>query len=210
MENLQYKSVLSFTLTITDNKSGKEGLDQSFLNIIKKQEERDVFMGRWIRSSQSGCIVWEYSGEPFANLTFCNKMIISDNCISYTYEENTNQEVMLPNMITFVMMLMLAFKVAEKENGDIVKNHIECGIKVENNTDCYFYEKYSPLEVDYSRMLKYCLAGNDGFTITVESRDDMYIAINRFYQKFQSAQSMQKPYVTVEKESFDQMYDGLE
>lgn len=210
MENLQYKSVLSFILTIKDCKTGKEGLEQRFLSLFKKQEERNVFVGRWTRSLQSSNILWEYSGEPFANLTFCNKMIISDNCISYTYEENTNQEVMLPNMITFVMMLMLAFKVAEKENGDIVKNHIECGIKVENNTDCYFYEKYSPLEVDYSRMLKYCLAGNDGFTITVESRDDMYIAINRFYQKFQSAQSMQKPYVTVEKESFDQMYDGLE
>lgn len=210
MENLQYKSVLSFILTIKDCKTGKEGLEQRFLSLFKKQEERNVFVGRWTRSLQSSNILWEYSGEPFANLTFCNKMIISDNCISYTYEENTNQEVMLPNMITFVMMLMLAFKVAEKENGDIVKNHIECGIKVENNTDCYFYEKYSPLEVDYSRMLKYCLAGNDGFTITVESRDDMYIAINRFYQKFQSAQSMQKPYVKVEKESFDQMYDGLE
>lgn len=210
MENLQYKSVLSFILTIKDCKTGKEGLEQRFLSLFKKQEDRNVFVGRWTRSLQSSNILWEYSGEPFANLTFCNKMIISDNCISYTYEENTNQEVMLPNMITFVMMLMLAFKVAEKENGDIVKNHIECGIKVENNTDCYFYEKYSPLEVDYSRMLKYCLAGNDGFTITVESRDDMYIAINRFYQKFQSAQSMQKPYVTVEKESFDQMYDGLE
>lgn len=210
MENLQYKSVLSFILTIKDCKTGKEGLEQRFLSLFKKQEERNVFVGRWTRSLQPSNILWEYSGEPFANLTFCNKMIISDNCISYTYEENTNQEVMLPNMITFVMMLMLAFKVAEKENGDIVKNHIECGIKVENNTDCYFYEKYSPLEVDYSRMLKYCLAGNDGFTITVESRDDMYIAINRFYQKFQSAQSMQKPYVTVEKESFDQMYDGLE
>ena len=210
MENLQYKSVLSFILTIKDCKTGKEGLEQRFLSLIKKQEERSVFMGRWIRSLHSDNIVLEYSGAPFANLTFCNKMIISDSCISYTYEENTNQGVMLPNMIFFVKMLLLSFKVVEKENGDLIKHHIECGIKVENNTDCYFYEKYSPLEVDYSRMLKYCLAGNDGFTITVESRDDMYIAINRFYQKFQSAQSMQKPYVTVEKESFDQMYDGLE
>lgn len=210
MENLQYKSVLSFILTIKDCKTGKEGLEQRFLSLFKKQKERNVFVGRWIRSLQSSNILWEYSGEPFANLTFCNKMIISDDCISYTYEENTNQEVMLPNIITFVKMLMLAFKVAEKENGDFVKHHIECKIKVENNTDCYFYEKYSPLSVDYSRMLKYCLIGNDSFTITVESRDDMYIAINRFYQKFQSTQSVQKPYVSVVKENFNQVYDGLE
>lgn len=210
MENLQHKSKLAFSLSIPDCKIGKEGLEQRLLSLIKKQVEKNVFMGRWNRSLQANEIVWEYSGEPFANLTFCHRMSISDKSISLLYEENTNQEVMLPNIIIFVRMLLLACKVVEKENGEFDKHHIECEINVENNTDCYFYEKYSPLDVDYSRMLKYCLPGTSNFNILIECVDDVYLMINRFYQQYHSAQSVQKPYVSVIKESFNQVYDGLE
>ena len=79
----------------------------------------------------------------------------------------------------------------------------------EGQAKLYKEEKYSPLAVDFSRMLKYCLKKNTGFEIELENKEDVYLLINRIYQQYKSEHSLEKPYVTVVKGSFDLMYDGL-
>ena len=210
MEELQYKAVFSFELLLSSCKIGKEGIDQEIMAALKRQEEKGMYPIKWNReTSANGGVVLKYEGAPFTNLTYKNEFVIGDNTIAFTYEERTNQQVMLPNISSYVYMLLLAIKVAEKVNGDFDKNSVKCNVKIENNTDCYFYEKYSPLAVDFSRMLKYCLKKNTGFEIELENKEDVYLLINRIYQQYKSEHSVEKPYVTVVKGSFDLMYDGL-
>ena len=210
MTDLQYKSLLSFEISLPACKIGKEGIDQVFVTLLKKQAEETNVLLRWMRQSdENGNVVYLYSGAPFSNLSFCNKLVINDNTISYTYEEKTNQQVMLSNILFYVIVLLGALKVAEKVNGSFDKHSIKCHIKIDNNTDCYFYEKYSPLSVNYSRMLKYVLARVADFEMEIEDKDDLFLLVNRFYQQFKTNQSVVSPYVTVNKDSFIEIYDRL-
>lgn len=83
-------------------------------------------------------------------------------------------------------MLLTAIKVAEKVNGGLDKNSVKCSVKIDKNTDCYFHEKYSPLAVEYSRMLKYELKEAPGFVIELENKENVYLLINRIYQHYKS------------------------
>lgn len=210
MEELQYKAVFSFELFLSSCKIGKEGIDQEIMDALKRQEEKGMYPIRWKReTSTDGDIVIKFESAPFANLTYKNEFVIGDNTIAFTYEERTNQQVMLPNIFSYVFLLLMAIKVAEKVNGGFDKNSVKCGVKIDNNTDCYFHEKYSPLEVVFSRMLKYSLKKELGFVIELANREDVYLLINRIYQHYKSENSVEKPYITVIKDSFDLMYNGL-
>lgn len=210
MEELQYKAVFSFELLLSSCKIGKEGIDQEIMTALKRQEKKGMYPIIWNRGTcADGDIVLKYEGAPFTNLTYKNEFVIGDNTIAFTYEEKTNQQVMLPNIYSYIYMLLTAIKVAEKVNGDFGKNSVKCSVKIDNNTDCYFHEKYSPLAVDFSRMLKYSLKEDPGFVIELANKEDVYLLINRIYRHYKSGQSVEKPYVTVVKDSFDLMYDGL-
>lgn len=208
MTNLQYIASFSFEVILSKCKAGKEGLDQSIMEIIKHLEKKGLYPIRWNRKMNSkGDIVLEYEGNPFANLSFKDCFVIGDNLISFTYEERTDQQVMLPNIYSYVYMLLVAIKVAKTLNGDFDKHSITCSVRIENNTDCYFYEKFSPLVVDYSRMLKYRLGKNVSFEFEVEKEEDVYMLVNRIYRQYMSDESVEKPYVTVIREHFNQLYD---
>lgn len=210
MEELQYKAVFSFELLLSSCKIGKEGIDQEIIAALKRQEEKGMYPIKWKReTSTNGDVVLKYESAPFTNLTNKNEFVLGDNAIAFTYEERTNQQVMLPNIFSYVYMLLMAIKVAEKVNGDFDKNSVKCSVKIDNNTNCYFHEKYSPLKVEFSKMLKYGLKEDPGFVIELANKEDVYLLINRIYQHYRSEHSLIKPYVTVVKDSFDLMYDGL-
>lgn len=210
MEELQYKAVFSFELLLSSCKIGKEGIVQEIMAALSRQEEIGMYPIKWNRKTcTNGDIVLKYEGAPFTNLTYKNEFVIGDNTIAFTYEEKTNQQVMLPNIYSYVFMLLTAIKVAEKVNGDFDKNSVKCSVKIDNNTDCYFHEKYSPLAVEFSRMLKYSLKKEPGFVIELENKEDVYLLTNRIYQHYKSEHSLEKPYVTVVKDRFDLMYDEL-
>ena len=210
MEELQYKAIFSFELLLSSCKIGKKGIDQEIMTALKRQEEKGMYPIKWNRKTSAyGDVVLNYESAPFMNLTYKNEFVIGDNSIAFKYEERTNQHVMLPNIYSYVYMLLMAIKVGEKVNGDMDKNSVKCSVKIENNTDCYFHEKYSPLAVDFSRMLKYVLKKCSEIIIEIDNKEDVYLLINRVYQQYQSEQSVEKPYVTVLKDSFDLMYDGL-
>ena len=125
MEELQYKAVFSFELLLSSCKIGKEGIDQEIMAALKRQEEKGLYPIKWNReTSENGDVVLKYEGAPFTNLTYKNEFVIGDNTIAFTYEERTNQQVMLPNISSYVYMLLLAIKVAEKVNGDFDKNSV--------------------------------------------------------------------------------------
>ena len=142
MEELQYKAVFSFELLLSSCKIGKEGIDQEIMASLKRQEEKGMYPIKWNReTSANGDVVLKYESAPFTNLTYKNEFVIGDNTIAFTYEERTNQQVMLPNISSYVYMLLLAIRVAEKVNGNFDKNSVKCSVKIENNTDCYFYDE---------------------------------------------------------------------
>lgn len=210
MDELHYKAVFSFELLLSSCKIGKEGIDQEIIAALKRQEEKGMYPIKWNRGTcANGDVVLKNESAPFTNLTYKNEFVIGDNTIAFTYEERTNQQVMLPNIYSYVFMLLTAIKVAEKVNGGLDKNSVKCSVKIDNNTDCYFHEKYSPLIVEFSKMLKYGLNKNSGFVVELENKEDVYLLINRIYQHYRSEHSLVKPYVTVVKDSFDLMYDGL-
>lgn len=210
MEGLQYKALFSFELLLSSCKIGKEGIDQEIMAALRRQEEKGMFAIKWNRgTSANGDVVLKYESAPFANLTYKNELVIGDNTIAFTYGEKTNQQVMLPNIYSYVYMLLTATKVAEKVNGGFDKNSVKCSVKIDNNTNCYFHEKYSPLKVEFSKMLKYGLKEDPGFVIELANKEDVYLLINRIYQHYRSENSLVKPYVTVVKDSFDLMYDEL-
>lgn len=210
MTDLQYIAKYFFEIRLPSFKTGKERIIQEIMTTINCQENKGIYPIRWNSITNSnGEIVLDYERAPFINLFYKNEFVIGDNTITFTYEERTNQKVMLPNIYSYVYMLLLAMKVAEKMNGNFDKHCVKCRVMIDNNTDCYFYEKYSPLTVEYSRMLKYCLCRNVDFVIDVENKEHVYLLVNRIYQQYRSEQSMVKPYVTVVKDSFYLMYDGL-
>lgn len=210
MTELSYKSFLSFELSLSNCKVGKEGIDQEFLALFNNHKEISFLYNRLERNDEiNDDLVKEYYGEPFANLSFINRLVISDCTIAYSYEERTNQLVILPNIFSYVYVLLAALKVSEKVAGNMGKHPIKCSVKIDNNTDCFFYEKYSPLLVDYSRMLKYGMNREAAYEIEIEDFEDIFDLINRFYHQFGTSHSVAKPYVTVDRDFFVQVYERL-
>lgn len=210
MTDLQYIAKYHFELTLPSCNVGKECFDQEIMTTMKCHEKKSINTINWNRKTYTnGEIVFGYEGNPFMNLSFTNELVIGDNKIVFTYEEKSDQAVMLPNIYNYVYMLLTTMKVVEKVNGSFDKHRVECRVMIENNTDCYFYEKYSPLAVDYSKVLKYGIGRKAEFDMNIENMDHVYLLVNRIYQQYKSEQSMERPYVTVIKDSFERMYDGL-
>lgn len=205
-----YFAKFSFELQMPSCKVGKEGIYMTLDSLIKKKESNGIPIFRWVGiEDKVDSIECRYSNMPFANLFFSEELSVRDSGIFFGYTEKTDQQLMLPNLLFFVNMLIGAIKTSETINDGFEKHSVNCHIRVENNGDCYFYEKYSPLAVDYSRMLKYGIAKEVDFEVDIEARNDLYLLVNHFYQQYKCPQSIEKPFVTVDKNNFWQYYGEL-
>ena len=199
-----------FELSMPKCKVGKEGVYMGLNSLLNKKLVNGIPLFRWHENHEKGKrIECSYRDSPFANLSLCEEIAITDNSICFTYTERTSQQLMLPNILFFVNMLLMAIKTAEKVNDGFKDHQVTCHIIVEHNGECFFYEKFSPLAVDYSIMLKYGIEKRIDFEFTMEGDDDVYQLTNRFYQQYKTSQSMEKPCVSVLKDSFEVFYHGL-
>lgn len=199
-----------FELSMPDCKTGKEGVYMTLHSLLNKKvvNGRPLFM--WNKIKDNGkSIDCSYKETPFSNLVISEELSISGNSLCFKYTEKTSEQLMLPNILFYVNMLLMAIKAADKVNGGFDRQNVNCHITIEHNGNCFFYEKFSPLAVDYSFMLKYGIDKAVEFDFKIEGIDDIYLLINRFYQQYKTAQSMVKPYVTVVKDSFEEVYNGL-
>lgn len=209
MIELPYQASFSFELVIPACKVGKEGLYQELIALIKKQSKYGLPYKTIIPQEKDGKLYLVNQDEPFANLFFKEELTIGDNNILFTYEERSNQELLLPNIFDFVGLLLLSVKTSEMVCGGFEQHSITCSVKAENNTNTYFYEKYSPLEVDYLRLLTYSIGRTMDFAIEIERVEEIYVLFNRFYQQFKTAQGSSLPFVTVNKDKFNITYGEL-
>lgn len=207
MSDLFFHASYSFVIDLSNCKVGKEGIHQLLMEIIRRD---GFFLHRWNNwTIISEKIVCSHVGEPFGNLRFKEEVIITDNSLCFRYVEQTDQQVMLPNIQSFVCMMLYAVKAAEQVQNGFDVHAVKCTVELENNAEVYFYEKYSPLTVDFSRLLKYGIPHEKRFEIEVESHGDVYALFNRFYQQYYTSSSIVKPYVTLIKEQFDKTYAAI-
>ena len=209
MSNLVYYASYAFNIKLPKCKVGKEGIHQLLMDIVKRHGNK-YLLTRWngwvVRDNGLIC---RYVGEPFGNLRFEECVIITDDTISYNYVEYTDQQVMLPNILSFIHMLLFGIKAVEQLQGGFEKHSAKCEVKMENNGEVYFYEKYNPLAVDYLFLLKYTIGKNVGYEIDLENHDDVFVLFNRFYNQYKSDSSFAKPYINLVKDSFEQFYDAI-
>ena len=209
MSDLIYYASYAFNIKILNCKVGKEGIHQLLMDIIKHYDNK-YLSNRWSDwVDMDNVMICRYVGEPFENLRFDEWVTITDDMISYRYVENTDQQVMLPNIMSFIYVLLFAIKAAEQLQDGFEKHPIKCDVKVENNGNVYFYEKYNPLVVDYLLLLKYTISSNVCYEIELESHDDVYVMFNRFYNQYKTDSSVAKPYITLVRDSFEQFYDAI-
>lgn len=206
---LPYQAFLSFSLEMPSYKDGNEVILQKLQEFSNHQDNRNNLFLHGVKTDENGAIVLTYSSTPFANLFFKEILAITDNAIAFSYEEQTDQKVMLPNIFSFVQMLMMSVKAFDEICCGFHIQKVICRIRIKNNTDSYFYEKYSPLMVDYSRILKYSLITKNEIAFEIKSRDDVYFLFNGFYQQYTSTNSLEKPFITVVKDNFYQVYNEL-
>lgn len=209
MSELFSQASYAFIITIPNCKVGKEGVHQLLMELIKRYGNSYI-VNKWNRWSNSDSnLTCFYSEEPFGNLHFEEWVTITDHTISYKYVEQTDQKVMLPNIQSFIYMMLFAAKTIEQIQGGFEKHSAKCEVKMENNADVYFYEKYSPLAVDYLFMLKYIMGRNVKYEMELENHDDIYLLFNRFYNQYKSESSVAKPYITLVKDNFNQFYGSI-
>lgn len=209
MDINRYKASYSFVINFPDCKVGKEEIQIVLNRLIKKLSNKvPIYMERKF-SKVNECITYNYKGEYFANLFFDEILSISDYSVSYTYSEYTDQQIMLPNIYRFVYMLMLSIKTAEVINNGFKDKKVSCNIKADNNGYVYFYEKYSPVAVDYSKILKYKMDKIVNFKIGIDDRKDILTLFNRFYHQYKSDHSIDKPFVSIISDDFLRKYDDL-
>lgn len=209
MSDLFSQASYAFIITMPNCKVGKEGVHQLLIEVIKRYGNK-YLSNKWSRWSNGGDnLTCRYTGEPFGNLRFEELVTITDYAISYKYVEHTDQKVMLPNIQSFIYMMLFAVNTVEQLQGGFEKHSAKCEVKMENNADVYFYEKYTPLAVDYLFMLKYILDRNVKYEMELENHDDIYLLFNRFYNQYKSESSVAKPYITIVKENFDQFYGSI-
>lgn len=210
MDIQQYYAIFSFEIRLPNYKGGKESIHQAMIQMIRKNEDRGLFLFNDLKwTSQGNYILSEYTGKPFANLLFTKSLRIGGDSISFTYVEKTDQQVMLPNILFFVYMLLFSTKITDALGGGFDKMKTFCRINTENNCDCYFHDKFSPLEVEYSSLLKYSLNKNSGFEYEMEKKEDVYELFNRFYHQYRTNESQVMPYVSLIKASFDKAYNQI-
>lgn len=209
MNILRYKASFSFMISLQGCKAGKEGVHQLLKAIIERCGNNYLAhrWGNWLNRNHS--LICHYAGEPFANLRFDEIITITDDAITYQYEELTNQQVMLPNTISFIYTLLFSVKTAEQLQGAFDEHPVKVEIQVENNADTYFYEKYCPLAVDYSILLKYAIDRNVSYEVVLENHKDVYLLFNRFFNQYKAEGSVAKPYITLVKDIFEQTYDAI-
>lgn len=207
MKELPNRTVFLFELILPKCKVGKESLSLKLASLLQKQESKGMVFDWNCQEIVNDCIVRKSSGMPYANLFYSNILSVGDHSIEFEYEEKTDQQVMLPNISRFVYLLLLSVKTAERIDGGFDKGMAKCKIIVNGNADAFFYEKYSIFEVDYSRLLKYGINRTVNFEVPIEKKDDVYTLFNRFYQQFKATESMEKPFVTLVKNSFEKVYD---
>lgn len=209
IEKLPYQAFFSFSLEMPAYKDGNKRILRKLQEFSNHQDKRNKLFIQGEKSVENGAIVLTYFCMPFANLFYKEKLAINDNAIVFSYEEQTDQQVMLPNIFSFVQMLMMSVKTIEEICCGFHIQNVTCRLSIKNNTDSYFYEKYSPLMVDYSRLLKYSLPSNSEFAFKIDNRDDVYSLFNGFYQQYTSKNSLEKPFITVIEDNFYQAYDEL-
>lgn len=206
---LPYQAFLSFSLEMPSYKDGNEVILQKLQEFSNHQDKINRLFIQGEKLVDNGAIVLTYLCMPFTNLLYKEKLVINDSAIAFSYEEQTDQQVMLPNIFSFIQMLMMSVKTIEEICCGFHIQDVTCQLNIKNNTDAYFYEKYSPLMVDYSRLLKYSLPSNNEFAFKIDNRDDVYLLFNGFYQQYTSKNSLEKPFITVQKDNFYQAYDEL-
>ena len=212
MDDLRYFASFSFEIVMLGCNNGKEGICQKLISFFEAKDGEKANGGLFNRFRTETCgdqIVMSDVGHPFSNLRFTQELSIRDDSITFSYTENTDQQVMLPNIRFFVSMLLFAVKTVDIITDGFKSNHITCRIMIDNNSECFFYEKYSPLCVDYSMMLKYGLDNKACFIVEVSDLDDVAQLFNRFYQQFKTTQSQKLPYVLVNGEALKQEYAAI-
>lgn len=209
MSDLIYYASYAFNIKIPNCKVGKEGVHQLLMDIVKRHGDNYLSnrWGGWFNSDKG--LICRYVGEPFGNLRFDECVTITGDTISYRYVENTDQQVLLPNILSFIYMLLFALKTAEQLQDGFENHSVKCEVKVENNGNVYFYEKYNPLAVDYLFLLKYTISSNVCYEIELKSHNDVYLLVNRFYNQYKTDSSVAKPYITLVRDSFEQFYDAF-
>lgn len=209
MNDLMFKALFTFNITFLGCKVGKEGIHKALMEIVNRQKNA-YLTHRWSKwlNSENG-LFCNYTGEPFGNLRFEELVNITDENISYKYEECTNQQIMLPNTQSYIYMMLFAVKTVEQLLGGFNEHSVRCEIKLENNADTYFYEKYNPLSVDYSFLLKYAIGRNVNFTIELENHEDVYILFNRFFNQYKAEGSIANSCITLVKDLFEQIYGAI-
>lgn len=209
MSDLVYNASYAFNIKLPKCKVGKEGIHQLLMELVRRFGDK-YLLNRWNKwlDSDNG-LICRYTGEPFGNLRIEEWVTITDDTISYKYVEYTDQQVMLPNIMSLIYMMLFAVKTAEQLQGGFEKHSSKCEVKMENNADVYFYEKYNPLVVDYLFLLKYTISKNLGYEIELENHDDVYALFNRFYNQYKSESSVAKPYITLVKDKFEQLYGAI-
>lgn len=209
MIDLVYYASYAFNINLPKCKVGKEGIHQLLMDIVERHGNKYLSnkWNGWVVKDNS--LICHYVGEPFGNLRFEEWVIITDDTISYKYVEHTDQQVMIPNIMSLIYMMLFAVKTAEQLQGGFEKHSSKCEVKMENNADVYFYEKYNPLAVDYLFLLKYTISKNLGYEIELENYDDVYVLFNRFYNQYKSESSVAKPYITLVKDKFEQLYGAI-
>lgn len=208
---LNYFAHYSFTQDLSFYKGGKESIYNTFVDLISGLEKKGYISATKYKQMlvYDDSIIIKYSKMPFTNLLFNEELRINDNVISYNYEEKCSDQLMLPNIFSYVLMVIILIKTAEKLSQGFDKNGVLCHVNVNHNGMNFFYDKYSPLKVNYSWLHKYKINEKINFDFCIDSYDDIYLLINRIYQQYKTEQSVDKVCVSVDKADFLMKYGEL-
>ena len=208
---LKYFTKLSFAIMLPEYQGGRESIYSAFVNLLEKQEQKAVLIKYKYSQTKKDdeAISIKYQGMPFANLFFVEEILIKDNSMTYSYEEKVSDHLMLPNIYSYIMMTMMMVKMAEFLSGAFEKFTVDCNVTISNNGETFFYEKYSPLKVDFSWIHKYRIGPDVYFNYSLKNIGDCYVLINKIYQQYQTSLSIDKAFVTVDKADFYKLYGEL-
>lgn len=208
---LKFFTKFSFAIMLPEYQGGKESIYRAFVDLLKKQEKKGLLVNYKYSDYEIGddVISIKYQGMPFVNLLFSEELLIRDNSMTYSYEEKVSEHLMLPNIYSYVIMTMMMVKIVEMFFESFENHNIECNVTITNNGDTYFYEKYSPLKVDFSWLHKYKIKPQTNFNFILKKHEDIYILINKIYQQYQTSLSRDKAFVIVDKTDFNKVYGEL-
>lgn len=208
---LNYFAKYSFALSLDDFQGGKETILTAFSTKMKEQERKYNLMALKYNKCEmdDDAIIIKYTRMPFANLLINEEILIKDQTICYYYEEKNSDKLLLPNIYSYITMLMLFVKIVQELIQDFDKQKVECKVDISHNGSTYYYDKYSPLKTDFSLIHKYSIKSENIFDYQLKNKDGIYALINKIYQRYYTEQSIDKRFVTVDKEDFLKKYDEL-